>query len=199
MLRIGLTGGIGSGKTTVARIFEVLGVHVYYADDAAKKLMNEDEEIREKIIHHFGPESYVDGKLNRPFLAKEIFSDPEKTKIINSIIHPATIADAEKWMNAQSAPYAIKEAALIFEAHAEKNLDLIIGVTAPVQIRMNRVMQRDKISELDFFARAEKQLNESEKMSRCDIIIHNDEQGLLIPKVVAVHENIMRNIERVHN
>ena len=199
MLRIGITGGIGSGKTTVAKIFEVLGVPVYYADDAAKKLMNEDEEIREKIIHHFGPESYLDGKLNRPFLAKQIFSDPGKTKIINSIIHPATIADAAKWMDAQSAPYAIKEAALIFEAHAEKNLDLIIGVTARVQMRMKRVMQRDNISESAFLARAEKQMDEGEKMSRCDIIINNDEEEILIPKVVAVHENIMRNIDRVHN
>ena len=199
MLRIGLTGGIGSGKTTVARIFEVFGVPVYYADDAAKKLMNEDEDIKGKIIHYFGNESYTAGKLNRTFLAMEIFSDPEKTKIINSIIHPATIVDAAKWMDAQSSPYAIKEAALIFEAHAEKNLDLVIGVTAPVQMRMNRVMQRDNISEFDFLARAEKQMDEAEKMNRCDIIINNDEEELLIPQVIAVHENLMKNIERVHN
>ena len=199
MLRIGLTGGIGSGKTTVARIFEVLGVPVYYADDAAKKLMNEDEKIRGEIIHHFGPESYTDGKLNRIFIAKQIFSDPEKTKIINSIIHPATIADASKWMNAQSAPYSIKEAALIFEAHAEKSLDLIVGVTAPVQMRMKRVIQRDTISELDFFSRTEKQMDEEEKMSRCDVIINNDEKELLIPQVISVHENLLNNTERVHN
>lgn len=199
MLRIGLTGGIGSGKTTVAKIFEVLGVPVYYADDAAKKLMNEDEVIRGKIIHHFGHESYTAGKLNRSFLAKQVFSDPEKTKIINSIIHPATLSDAAKWMDAQSAPYAIKEAALIFEAHAEKTLDLVIGVSAPLPMRMKRVMQRDNISEPDFFARMEKQMNEEEKMRRCDIIINNDEQKLLIPQVVEAHQNLMKNIERVHN
>ena len=199
MLRIGLTGGICSGKTTVAKIFEVLGVPVYYADDAAKKLMNEDEVIRGKIIQHFGHESYTAGKLNRPFLAGQVFSDPEKTKIINSIIHPATVSDAARWMDAQSAPYAIKEAALIFEAHAEKNLDLIIGVSAPLPMRMKRVMQRDNISEPDFFARMEKQMNEEEKMRRCDIIINNDEQKLLIPQVVEAHQNLMKNIERVHN
>ena len=199
MLRIGLTGGIGSGKTTVAKIFEVLGVPVYYADDAAKKLMNEDEVIRGKIIHHFGHESYTADKLNRSFLARQVFSDPEKTKIINSIIHPATVSDAAKWMDAQSAPYAIKEAALIFEAHAEKTLDLVIGVSAPLPMRMKRVMQRDNISEPDFFARMEKQMNEEEKMRRCDIIINNDEQKLLIPQVVEAHQNLMKNIERVHN
>ena len=199
MLRIGLTGGIGSGKTSVARIFEVLGVPVYYADDAAKKLMNEDEEIKGKIIHHFGSESYDDGRLNRSYLAKQVFSDPEKTKLINSIIHPATIADAAKWMDAQSAPYAIKEAALIFEAYAEKSLDLIVGVIAPVQMRMKRVIQRDTISELDFFSRTEKQMDEAEKMSRCDIIINNDEKELLIPQVISVHENLLNNTERVHN
>ena len=97
MLKIGLTGGIGSGKTTVAHIFEVLGIPVYYADIAAKKLMNENENLHQEIVKHFGTESYIDGKLNRGFLAEAVFSDPQKTLLINSIIHPATIADAEQW------------------------------------------------------------------------------------------------------
>ncbi|MCY7421680.1 MAG: dephospho-CoA kinase, partial [Chitinophagaceae bacterium] len=146
MLKIGLTGGIGSGKTTVAQIFEVLGVPVYYADDAAKKLMNEDENLKQQIIKHFGEESYINGILNKQYLAATVFSNAKKTTLINSIIHPATIADAEKWMNKQTTPYAIKEAALIFEADADKKLDLVIGVYANEALRIKRVMERNNIS-----------------------------------------------------
>lgn len=199
MLRIGLTGGIGSGKTTVAHIFEVLGVPVFYADDAAKKLMNEDENLRKTIIQHFGEESYADNKINRSYLSAHIFSDPGNTKLINSLIHPATIADAEKWMRSQNSPYALKEAALIFEAGAEKMLDLIIGVSAPFEMRMKRAMQRDGIPEEAVLARMEKQMDEAEKISRCDFIIINNEQELLIPQVVQLHQKILANIERLHN
>jgi dephospho-CoA kinase len=198
MLKIGLTGGIGSGKTTVAHIFEVLGVPVYYADNAAKRLMNEDENLKEQIISYFGEKSYVDGKLNRKYLSSEVFSDIEKTKRINAIIHPATIADTDKWMQKQTAPYAIKEAALIFEANAENHLDLIIGVKTPLALRIKRVMQRDNISEDDVQARIEKQMNEAEKMSRCDFVISNNEKDLLIPQVVALNEKLLQNIERLH-
>jgi dephospho-CoA kinase len=199
MLKIGLTGGIGSGKTTVAHIFEVLGIPVYYADDAAKQLMNEDEHLKQQIITHFGKESYVDGNLNRSYLSAVVFSDAEKTKLINSIIHPATIANAELWMSKQTAPYAIKEAALIFEAAAEKQLDLVIGIKSPLPIRMQRVMQRDNITEEAVLARMQKQMNEEEKMSRCDFVVVNDEKELLIPQVVALYEKLLANLERVHN
>jgi dephospho-CoA kinase len=199
MLKIGLTGGIGSGKTTVAKIFEVLGIPVYYADDAAKRLMNEDENLKQQIIQHFGEESYEAGKLNRPYLAQKVFSDAEKTKLMNSIVHPITIADAEHWMQLQTSPYAIKEAALIFEAKAEKHLDLVIGVQTPLPIRIQRVMQRDNISEEAVNARIQKQMNEEEKMSRCDFIIVNDEQELLIPQVIAIHEKLLINIAHLHN
>ncbi len=199
MLKIGLTGGIGSGKTTVAHIFEVLGIPVYYADDAAKRLMNEDENLKQQIITHFGEESYIDGKLNRPYLSSVIFSDTEKTKVINSIIHPATIANAELWMSKQTALYAIKEAALIFEAAAEKQLDLVIGVQTPLPLRIQRVMLRDNITEEAVLARMQKQMNEEEKINRCDFVIVNDEKELLIPQVVALHEKLLANLERVHN
>jgi dephospho-CoA kinase len=198
MLKIGLTGGIGSGKTTVAHIFEVLGIPVYYADDAAKKLMNENEILKLKIIEQFGDESYVDGKINRSFLASQVFSDTEKTKQINSIVHPVTIADADLWMQKQTTSYAIKEAALIFEAKAEKYLDLVIGVQSPLPIRIQRVMQRDHITEEAVLARMQKQMDETEKMNRCDFIIVNNEKQLLIPQVIAIHEKIIENLHRVH-
>ena len=198
MLRIGLTGGIGSGKTTVAHIFEVLGIAVYFADDAAKKLMNEDENLHQEIIKHFGTESYVDGKLNRPFLSEAVFSDHKKTLLINSIIHPVTIADAEKWFQQQKGPYAIKEAALIFEAHAEKNLDLVIGVSSPLELRLQRVMQRDGITKEAIEKRMQHQMDENQKMDRCDFIINNNEVELLIPQVISIHEKLLQNIDRLH-
>ncbi len=199
MLRIGLTGGIGSGKTTVAHIFEVLCIPVYYADDAAKRLMNEDDNLKQQLIQHFGEESYVEGKLNRAYLSSVVFSNTEKTSLINSIIHPATIADAEAWMLQQQADYALKEAALIFEAGAEKNLDLVIGVSAPLPIRLQRVMKRDAIDEAAVLARMQKQMNEEEKMGRCDFVVINDEETLLIPQVIAIHEQLLQNIERLHS
>jgi dephospho-CoA kinase len=199
MLKIGLTGGIGCGKTTVAHIFEVLGIPVYYADDAAKRLMNENEILKQQIIEAFGEESYSNGKINRIYLAAQVFSDPEKTKKMNSIVHPVTIADAELWMQQQTTAYAIKEAALIFEAKAEKNLDLIIGVQSPLPLRIQRVMQRDNITEEAVLARMQKQMDEDEKISRCDFVIVNDEKELLIPQVTALHEKLLANIERLHN
>jgi dephospho-CoA kinase len=199
MLKIGLTGGIGSGKTTVAHIFEVLGIPVYYADDAAKRLMNEDEKIKLQILQHFGEESYIDGKLNRNYLSTVVFSSAEKTKLINSIIHPVTIANAKVWMSKQTTQYAIKEAALIFEANAEKDLDLIIGVQAPLPLRIERVMQRDNITEAAVLSRMQKQMNEAEKINRCDFVINNDEKELLIPQVVILHKKIIQNLNNLHN
>ena len=197
MLKIGLTGGIGAGKTTVAHIFKILGIPIYFADDAAKKLMNENENLRQEIIKNFGSESYVDGKLNRSFLARAVFSDPKKTLLINSIIHPATITDAEKWFQKQQGPYAIKEAALIFEANAENNLDLIIGVSSPLEMRLQNVMKRDGITLEAVEKRMQHQMEENKKMERCDFIINNNGTDLLIPQVISIHENLLQNIKRL--
>ncbi len=198
MLKIGLTGGIGSGKTTVARIFEVLGIPVYYADNAAKKLMNEDENLKQQVIKHFGTESYIDGKLNTSFLAEVVFSDPQKTLLINSIIHPATLADSEKWFQKQFCPYAIKEAALIFEANAQKNLDLVIGVSSPLEVRIQRVIKRDSLTKEAVEKRMQHQMDERKKMEQCDFIINNNDVELLIPQVISIHEKLLQNIYRLH-
>ncbi|MEQ1553883.1 MAG: dephospho-CoA kinase [Ferruginibacter sp.] len=199
MIKVGITGGIGSGKTTVAHIFEVLNIPVYYADIEAKKIMNQDENLKQQIILQFGEQSYINGKLNKPYLAAEVFSNKKNTELINNMVHPATITNANNWMNTQTTLYAIKEAALIFEAKAEKHLDLIIGVTAPLNLRIKRVMLRDKLSEQEVLARMQKQMNETEKMNLCDFVINNDENELLIPQVVALHQKIIQNIERLHN
>jgi dephospho-CoA kinase len=191
-LRIGLTGGIGSGKSTVARIFEVLGIPVYYADLEAKRIMNEDELLRDQVIQHFGKETYKNGQLDNKYLAAIVFNDRKKLEQLNSIVHPATIRDAERWMNRQTTPYAIKEAALIFESHSQEYLDYVIGVSAPEPLRIHRTMQRDGISREAVLARMHKQIQEPIKMRLCDFVIFNDEQQLVIPQVMALHEKLVK-------
>jgi dephospho-CoA kinase len=191
MLKVGLTGGIGSGKSTVASIFEVLSIPVYYADKSAQKLMNEDETIISSIIAAFGKESYKEGYLNKDYISEIIFNNKEKRQLMNSIVHPATIAAAHKWMSKQSSPYVIKEAALIFESHSEKELDYVIGVKASEENRISRVMERDYISKQEVQSRINGQMNEEEKMNKCDFIITNDENVLLIPQVMALHNKLI--------
>jgi dephospho-CoA kinase len=191
MLRIGLTGGIGSGKSTVARIFEVLGIPVYDADSASKRLMNEDEHLKKNIRKFFGDASYVDGELNRKYLAEEVFNNHEKLSLLNSFVHPATIKDAKQWMEKQHAPYVIKEAALIFESGADKDLDFVIGVRSPLSLRLKRIMERDGVSEEQVKARMNSQMNEEEKLRLSKYVIVNDEQRLLIPQVLELHEKFL--------
>ncbi len=191
MLKVGLTGGIGSGKSTVAKIFEVLGIPVYYADDAARQIMNTDKELQTAIIENFGNAAYKDGKLDRAYIASIVFSDNKKLEILNSLTHPATIRHADEWMKKQASPYAIKEAALLFESGANKHLDHIIGVYAPKELRIKRVMQRDKVSEEEVLKRLSKQMEEDEKMKMCDSIILNDERQLIIPQVLKLHKKFL--------
>ncbi|HYC39381.1 MAG TPA: dephospho-CoA kinase [Chitinophagaceae bacterium] len=191
MLKIGLTGGIGSGKTTVARIFEVLGIPVYYADDAAKQLMNTDVSLREAIETEFGKEAYREGRLDREYLAGIVFSNPEKLETLNALIHPATIRDADDWMARQNSPYVIKEAALLFESGASAYLDSIIGVYAPVSLRIRRVQVRDGVGEEEVRRRMSRQIEESIKMKLCNFVIRNDEEELVTPQVLALHEKFL--------
>ncbi len=190
MLKIGLTGGIGGGKSTVAKVFEVLGMPVYYADDAAKKLMNEEGPLKQQIQKIFGATAYRNGQLDRKYVADIVFKKPDKLQLLNALVHPATINDAQKWMQRQRTSYAIKEAALIFESGAQQQLDYVIGVYAPTPLRIQRTMQRDGITEEEVIVRINKQLDENSKMQLCDFVIVNDEEQLLIPQVVEVHKKI---------
>lgn len=191
MLKIGLTGGIGSGKTTVAKIFETLGVPIYYADDVAKQLMQEDNVLKQSIINIFGKDSYTtDGQLNRFYLSAIVFNNPHQLKQLNAIVHPATIQHAEQWMQ-QQAPYVIKEAALIFESGSQSTLDYVIGVYAPQALRIQRVMQRDHIDKEKILQRMQNQIEENIKMRLCDKIIQNDDQHPLIQQVLNMHNHLL--------
>jgi dephospho-CoA kinase len=192
MLKVGLTGGIGSGKTTVAQIFEVLAIPVYYADEAARDLMNHDPELKNQIISAFGNEVYHEGKLDRRFLGNLVFRDTEKLAVLNALVHPVTIRDADSWMRRQTTTYAIKEAALIFEGGLEKYFDYIIGVRAPASLRLERVIKRDKTSSENVLQRMGQQMDEEEKMSRCDFVIDNDGFHALLPQVMDIHRALIK-------
>ncbi|HJW18760.1 MAG TPA: dephospho-CoA kinase [Flavisolibacter sp.] len=192
MLKIGLTGGIGSGKSTVAKVFELLNIPVYYADEASKRLYHTDPALKAAMIKHFGADVYKNDLLDKAHLAQLVFNAPEKLELLNSLVHPPTLLDAEKWIASQNAPYIIKEAALLFESGSAGQLDYIIGVTAPAPLRIKRVMDRDALSREQVQHRMDRQMDEAIKMRLCDFIIHNDEQQLVIPQVLHLHESLLQ-------
>lgn len=185
---IGITGGIGSGKTTVCGIFAELGVPVYYADDRAKAVMVEDAELMLAIREAFGEEAYVDGKLNRPFLAQRVFNSEEELAKLNKLVHPAVARDFTEWATAHSdSPYIIKEAAILFESGAYRSVQETVMVTAPEEVRIQRVVKRDGITGAEVRQRMDRQWSEERKAEMADHIIVNDGGRLLIPQVLALH------------
>lgn len=193
MLKVGITGGIGSGKSTVAKIFALLGVPVYYADDAAKSIMQTDNTLIEQVKAHFGAAIYDSNNvLDRSALGKIVFNDKEKLELLNSLVHPATIRHSDEWASRQKAPYVLKEAALLFESGSFAQLDKCIGVYAPQPLRIHRVMKRDNISRNDVLARMHKQIDDSIKMKLCDFVIRNDEQEMVIPQVLSLHQQLLQ-------
>jgi dephospho-CoA kinase len=174
----------------------VLGIPVSYADQEAKRIMNEDAGLRESIIGRLGPEAYSaeTGLLNRPWMAAQVFSDPAKLEILNALVHPAVIRHGEQWMQSKAghAPYAIREAALIFETTSAGHLDFIIGVYAPLSLRIHRTMERDRLTREDVLQRMRYQINEEIKMQLCDAVIQNDGQQAVLPQVLAIHERLLK-------
>lgn len=191
MLKVGITGGIGSGKTLVCKIFETLGIPVYYADERAKWLMTHAPEVRRAIIRLFGAQAYENEQLNRAYIAGIVFKDPEKLHQLNAIVHPAVKKDGQAWHERQKdAPYTLKEAALIFESGSFKDLDKVITVFAPKDLRIQRILARDQTTEEAVKARMDQQMPEEEKIARADFVIYNDGGHSLIRQVYAIHEQL---------
>lgn len=193
MLKIGITGNIGSGKTTVSRLFELLGIPVFYADDEAKKVMTADPELIAGIQLEFGSEAYfADGTLNRKYIAGIVFNNPAQLQKLNSLVHPAVFRAFDAWvLQHSSAPYVLKEAAVLFESGSYKDCDYTILVTAPTPMRIARVMQRDGISEAEAQARNARQMPEEQKQALASFVLCNDNSQLIIPQVLALHEQFL--------
>ncbi len=192
VLKIGLTGGIGSGKSTVANIFAQLGVPILQADQLAKEIMKHDESVKQKIVSAFGANAYINNLPNREFIAGIVFKDPFQLSVLNSIVHPATIAASIEWAKNQDVPYVIKEAALFFESGSAEGLDGIIGVYAPSALRIQRVMSRDGSNREQVIERMNQQIDDHLKMKLCDWVITNNEQELLIPQVIQLHNKLLQ-------
>ena len=191
-LRVGLTGGIGTGKSTVAQIFKLLGVPVYDADSMAKRLMEEDEELITAIKAEFGSNSYSDGKLNRQFLAEMIFSNEDLLEKLNALVHPFVAVHFGNWANQFSDQHILKEAALLFETGSYRELEYVILVQSPLETRIDRIKNRDpQRSSEQILSIIERQIPVPEAIGLADFIINNDESHMLIPQVLQLQKKLI--------
>ena len=188
---IGLTGGIGSGKSTVLELFKFLGVKTYSADESAKKLVNTDPYLINLIKSSFGENIYDKGQLNSKKLSDIVFEDKEKLKLLNSIIHPAVDKDFKLFLNSNNEDYIVKEAAIIFETKSENNYDKIILIQSPLEIRIERVINRDNISREEVMKRINNQLDENLIIDKCDYVISNENKEDLEDKVLSIHHDLI--------
>ncbi|NJI74426.1 dephospho-CoA kinase [Sphingobacterium kitahiroshimense] len=191
-IKVGIAGGIGSGKTIICHVFKVLGIPVYNADLEAKLIMNKSDQVRLAVMQEFGDEAYSNGLLNRAFLAAQVFNDAAKLAQLNRIVHPAVIQAAEDWADAQTAPYSLKEASILFESGSYKKVDYSILVTAPIEIRIARVMERDQVTREQVLARMNNQMSDEEKTKLADFVIINDGITPIIPQVMALHHQFQK-------
>lgn len=192
MIIVGLTGGIGSGKTTIANQFKDLGIPVYIADEEAKKLMQKSKVIMRKLIQLFGSEAYVNKELNKPFIANIIFNDKRYLEKMNAIIHPRVAKHFKKWMLKQTAPYVIKEVAILFENGGHKHCDYVITVTAPIELRLKRLLKRDQTTKRKIKAIMKNQWNDEEKIKLSDFVIDNTTLEVAKKQVLKTHQQILK-------
>lgn len=197
-LKVGITGGIGSGKSYVARVFKALGVPFYDADKEAKLIMNNSPIIADKLIDAFGHQVYTaEGQLDRKFLGEMVFKDIAKLKRLNEIVHPVVIQHGEDWAEKQTFAYSLKEAALLFESGSYKQLDYTVLVLAPLELRLQRVMLRDGIDRGQVEDRISKQMSDDDKHLLADFVLINDEKTPLLPQILALHEKFMRTAKSI--
>jgi dephospho-CoA kinase len=192
MKKIGITGGIGSGKSIVCKVFELLGVPVYNADERAKNILDTDAEVLKRIVEVFGSQVLGDsGKVDRKKMASIVFNDKIKLEQLNEIVHPAVGKDFESWCSTKNKfPYVLKEAAILFESGSYKSVESVITVVAPIELRIKRVMDRDHVAIEDIQNRISKQMNDEEKIKRSSFVIMNDEQQLVIPQILEIHKQL---------
>ena len=192
MFIVGLTGGIGSGKTLICNIFELFGVPVFYADLEARILMDEDPAIRRNLIHHFGKDIYIGGSLDRKKLASIVFHDKNSLKYLNSIIHPAVRKKFDRWIEDNAGyKYLIEEAAILLESGEHNRFDLVVTVLSPVDLRISRVIERDHVTKDDVVERIKNQISDEERNKIADVVIVNDGTKLVIPQVLQIHNRVV--------
>jgi len=191
MLKVGITGGIGSGKSVVCRVFSTLGIPVFNADEAARFVMEHEPGVVAAIKALLGNDVYEQGELQRPRVSSLVFGKPEVLQRLNDIVHPATITFGRQWMERQRAPYIIKEAAIFFESGSYHDMDVMIGVHAPQELRLARAMQRSGQTREQIATIVASQMNEEEKMKRCDYVIANDDVLAVLPQVMKLHETLL--------
>ena len=196
---VGLTGGIGSGKSTVASFFRELGIPVYTADDEAKKLMTTSKRIKTKLIKEFGEQTFVDEQLNRGYIASIVFKDAEKLAILNNIVHPEVAKHFKKWASKQNAPYVIQENAILFESNAASRFDTIITVTAPIDLRFERVLKRDDTTIKQIQSRMNNQLSDDERLQRSDFVIENIDWDITKQQVLDIHNQLLERVKKFKN
>ena len=187
MYKVGVTGGIGSGKSTVTRMLESMGVAVYLSDDRAKELMVHDGALRERIAARFGADAYVDGELNRRYLSERVFSNGEELAALNAIVHPAVMDDFDRWAEEQESPYVVIESAILFEAGLEGRVDCVVSVLAPRELRIERAMARDGVVREDVERRIANQMSDDERTNRSKYAIVN-----------IILEELEEDVEQLH-
>jgi len=193
-MKLGVTGGIGSGKTSVCRVFGVLGIPVFSADPEAQIIMNTDRSVINGINDIAGRNIYADGKLKKEELASLIFHDPELLKKVNSLVHPVVFEHFREWTDMQTTPYVIMEAAILFESGASKLVDRVATVVAPVEERIYRVIVRNKLTREQVTDRIKNQMDDEERIRLSDYIINNSENEMIIPVILGIHEDILTHL-----
>ena len=199
MMLVGLTGGIGSGKSTVASFFRELGIPVYTADDEAKKLMTTSKRIKTKLIKEFGEQTFVDEQLNRGYIASIVFKDAEKLATLNNIVHPEVAKHFKKWTVKQNTQYVIQENAILFESNAASRFDTIITVTAPIDLRFERVLKRDDTTIKQIQSRMNNQLSDDERLQRSDFVIENIDLDTTKQQVLDIHNQLLERVKKFKN
>ncbi|MDR3180875.1 MAG: dephospho-CoA kinase [Prevotellaceae bacterium] len=194
MVTVGLSGGMGSGKTVVSRIFHALGVPVFYADAVTKELYDTHEELRQTLTGLLGESIYQNGCLQRKRMASLIFSDENLLQKVNALIHPLVLQRFCQWAQQQQTPYVVQEAAILFESGANEKMNYTIAVTAPEALRIARIMQRDNLTEQEIKDRLQWQWPDEKRNAKAGFIIVNDDKQPLLPQVLTIHENILKNI-----